>query len=318
LVAVTGATGFLGSQLIHCLAAGPDWTIRILARRMPTAALTPAARLQVVLGNLNDPESLRRLVSGADVVVHVAGIVKARHAAAFRSVNVGGTENLAAAVVAAAPEARVVHVSSLAAREPRLSPYAASKHAAEEIMAGLASRRAVTIVRPPAIYGPGDPEILPMFQLAARGLGPFPAARGARLSLIHVADAASAIAAVAAEATLPDFTYEIDDGYPGGYSWSDLMAALSAAVARPIKTMRLPRPLMAGVALGAELQRRIGGRVSALCLAKLPELYHPDWVARGPRLSDRIGWRPRFLVDAGFRDALAWYRAENWLKSGKG
>ncbi len=109
----------------------------------------------------------------------------------------------------------LVHVSSLAAREPRLSPYCDSKHRAELMVQALAGDRIWTILRPPAVYGPGDREIRPMFQAARLGLVPYPAAPGAALSMIHVADLAEAIAACLTRSGPPEATFEIDDGVPG-------------------------------------------------------------------------------------------------------
>ena len=311
LVAVTGATGFVGACLVRQLAeAGLE--VRILTRRMPTS-LPKAARLELVLGDLDDAAALRKLVAGADALVHVAGIIKARHARDFQAVNVEGTRHVAEALTDAAPRIPVVHVSSLAARAPHLSPYAASKRGSEQAMASIASRQPLTVIRPPAVYGPGDIEILPMFRAAAAGLCPVPAASGARLSLIHVQDLATAIAA--ALKTPPRHPlYEIDDGHAGGYSWPEIATALSQALERPVRSFRLPRPVMTVVAAAVEGHRSLGGPVTALCFDKLGELYHPDWVASGPRLEAETSWRPAFALAEGFRDTIAGYRAAGWLR----
>jgi len=312
LVAVTGATGFVGAHLIRRLAE-TGWQVRILTRRMP-ASLPKTARLELVLGDLDDNAALRQLVTGADALVHVAGIIKARHPREFQAVNVEGTRHVAAALAEAAPRIPVIHVSSLAARAPELSPYAASKRGGEEAIAAIAGRQPLTIVRPPAVYGPGDTEILPMFRAAAAGLCPVPASPGARLSLIHVGDLAGAIAALL-ETPPRHPLYEIDDGHPGGYSWPEIAAALSAALRRPVRSFRLPRPVMTVIAAAVEGHRRFGGPVTALSLDKLAELYHPDWVVAGSRLEDEVGWRPAFAIAEGFRDTIAGYRAAGWLKS---
>ncbi|HVZ02145.1 MAG TPA: SDR family NAD(P)-dependent oxidoreductase [Dongiaceae bacterium] len=309
LAAVTGATGFVGSRLVHRLAEA-GWSVRILTRRMPTSALMPDAPLEIVLGDLADGGALRRLVAGADAVIHVAGIIKARTSAEFFAANVQGTAAMVGALDAAARNARLVHISSLAAREPGLSPYCASKHGGEEAVERIAGRQPVTILRPPAIYGPGDVEILPMFKAAAAGLCAYPGGRDGRVSLIHVDDFAAAIVRAAEAPSLPELRYEIDDGHPDGYSWPQIRAALEAALGRRIRLIRVPRPAMTGIAVLIELHRRLGGALTALCLDKVPELYHRDWAVHGPRLP---GWEPRFDLAAGFQDAVRWYRAKEWL-----
>ena len=311
-VAVTGATGFVGSHVIRRLTASGH-QVRILARRMPITALTPGKPLEVVLGDLDDLPSLHRLVTGVDAVIHVAGVIKARHAAEFHKVNVEGTRHVAAALAEVSPELRVIHVSSLAAREPALSPYCASKRGGEEAIKALPNPARLTILRPPAVYGPGDAEIFPMFKAASLGFCTYPAARQGRVSLIHAADLAAAIVA-AAEVPLPDPVYELDDGHPGGYAWTEIGAGLSAALGRPVRMIRVPRPVLTAIAGGVELHRRVAGSLTALSLAKVPELYHRDWTAQGPRLETRTGWKPAFDITKGFADALAWYRAIGWLR----
>jgi nucleoside-diphosphate-sugar epimerase len=311
-VAVTGATGFVGSHVIRRLTAGGH-QVRILARRMPITALTPERPLEVVLGDLDDLPALHRLVAGVDAVIHVAGVIKARHAAEFHRVNVEGTRHVAAALAAASPDLRVVHVSSLAAREPGLSAYCASKQGGEEAIKALPNPGRLTILRPPAVYGPGDAEIFPMFKAAALGLCAYPAASESRVSLIHGADLAAAVVA-AAEALLPDPVYELDDGHGGGYAWTEIGAALSAAFGRSVRMIRLPRPVLTAIAGGVEVHRRVAGSLTALSLAKVPELYHRDWAAQGPRLEAHTGWSPCFDLTKGFSDTLAWYRAEGWLR----
>jgi nucleoside-diphosphate-sugar epimerase len=313
LAAVTGATGFVGSHLVHRLAEA-GWAVRILTRRMPTAALTPKAPLEIVLGDLADGDALRRLVAGADAVIHVAGIVKARHAAEFFTANVQGTAAVTAALDAAAPKARVIHISSLAAREPELSPYCASKRGGEEAIERIATRQPLTILRPPAIYGPGDTEILPMFKAASAGVCAYPGNPGARISLIHIADLTAAVVRAAEAAALPELRYELDDRHPGGYSWPQLRDTLAATFDRKVRLIRIARPPMAGIAGLVELHRRIGGPLHVLSLAKLGELYHSDWVVQGPLLP---GWDPRVDLSSGFRDTVKWYRAEGWLRGGR-
>jgi nucleoside-diphosphate-sugar epimerase len=312
-VAVTGATGFVGSHVIRRLTASGH-QVRMLARRMPITALTPEKPLEVVLGDLDDQPALSRLVSGVDAVIHVAGIIKARRADEFHKVNVEGTRHVAAALAEVSPDVRVIHVSSLAAREPGLSPYCASKRGGEDAIKSLPNPARLTIVRPPAVYGPGDAEIFPMFKAAALGLCTYPGTRTSRVSLIHGADLAAAIVAAVEAPPNLDPVYELDDGHAGGYTWPEIGTGLSAALARPVRMIRVPRPVLTAIAAGVELHRRVAGSLTALSLAKVPELYHADWAARGPRLETQTGWKPAFDITKGFADTLAWYRAIGWLR----
>ena len=311
-VAVTGATGFVGSHVIRRLTA-QGHQVRILARRMPIKALTPDKPLEVVLGDLDDKSALQRLVGGVDAVIHVAGIIKARHIREFHKVNVEGTRHVADALAEVSADVRVIHVSSLAAREPDLSPYCASKRGGEEAIKAIPNPGRLTIIRPPAVYGPGDSEIFPMFKAASIGLCAYPGRQQSRVSLIHGADLATAIVA-ATEASRLDPIYELDDGHAGGYAWGEIGAGLSVALDRPVRMIRIPRPVLTTIAAGVELHRRLAGSLTALSFAKVPELYHADWAAQGPRLEAKTGWKPAFDLTKGFADTLAWYRAIGWLR----
>ncbi|MDB5453999.1 MAG: epimerase, partial [Caulobacteraceae bacterium] len=213
VAAVTGATGFLGRHLVRAL-ANDGWTVRILTRRDPVHDDWRGLEPQVVLGDLADPAALVRLCAGAKVVIHGAGLIKARSSKAFDAVNSGGAHAVAQAARDIAPEAHVVLISTLAAREPQLSHYAASKRAGEQAAESVLGPR-LSIVRPPAVYGPGDTETLALFKAAAKS--PFlpvfdPAAR---IAVIHVADAARQIAELAAGP--PGIRVSLSDDRPEGY-----------------------------------------------------------------------------------------------------
>ncbi|HEV8388858.1 MAG TPA: NAD-dependent epimerase/dehydratase family protein [Dongiaceae bacterium] len=312
LAAVTGATGFIGRHVVSALQR-KGWDLRVLARRHPAELLSPYHRFELVLGDLADGPALERLVSGADAVIHLGGLVKALRREDFYSANEGGTERLLRAAAVAAPTAMLVHISSLAAREPQLSPYCDSKHRAEQKVLALAGERIWTILRPPAVYGPGDREILPLFKAAKFGLVPYPASADTALSMIHVTDLADAIVACLDRSGSPQATFEVDDGVPGGYRWPDILGALGEAVGRKPAGLRLPR---GGLTLAAEANRllaRIDGKPRVLVPHKVAEIYWPDWVVRGNRLQDASAWHPAFDAWSGFRDAAKWYRSVQLL-----
>ncbi len=312
LAAVTGATGFIGRHVVSTLRR-QGWDVRVLARRHPAELLSPHHRFELVLGDLADTPALERLVSGADAIIHLGGLVKALHREEFYSANEGGTEHLLQAAGRAAPSAMLVHVSSLAAREPTLSPYCDSKHRAELKVQALAGDRIWTILRPPAVYGPGDREILPLFKAAKLGLVPYPAATDAALSLIHVADLADAIVSCLGRSGAPQATFEIDDGVPGGYRWPDILGALGEAVGRKPAGLRVPRAGLAFVAEANRLLARIDGKPRVLVPHKVTEIYWPDWVVRGNRLQETSDWHPAFDAWSGFRDAVKWYQSAHLL-----
>jgi nucleoside-diphosphate-sugar epimerase len=306
LVAVTGASGFVGPHLVGALSRR-GWKVRLLLRRWSPLPSLAGVEAEVVWGDLDDVAALSKLVEGADAVVHAAGLIKARHASDFMAVNRDGTARLAAL----APHARFLLLSSLAAREPGLSPYGASKRAAEEVLAGRTGPWLA--VRAPAVYGPGDRETLSYFKTAERGFAPEPMGKGARLSWIHVADLAEALA-LAVATPVPASVYEIDDGRGSGYGYADMAAAVGAALGRRLTRLPLPRPVMAAVAGLNSLWQSLGGATRILTPGKVAEIFHSDWVAHDRRLAEATGFQARFDLQTGFDNAVRWYQARGWLR----
>lgn len=310
LAAVTGATGFIGGHAVEALTQA-GWRVRLLLRRDPSGSAWRASRPEVVAGSLDDAAALERLVDGADAVVHLAGLIKAARRSAFFAVNRDGTLRLAQAIRRRAPGAHLVMVSSLAAREPLLSDYAASKHAGEAAALDVLGDR-VTVLRPPVVYGPGDRETLRFFQVAAWRRVPLIGAPEARAALIHVHDLARLIAVLAAQAPHGRIVAAADDR-PEGYDWAALLGAAARAVGNPSpRFVQAPQALLRGVALVGDLAR-LGGSAAMLNSQKLRELRHVDWAVAPGELARPPGWSAQFDIDRGFADAVAWYRTAGWL-----
>lgn len=310
LVALTGASGFIGQRLVPLLAAD-GWRVRLLLRRDPVRAEWRGVVPQIVAGDLGDPVALRQLVSGVDAVVHVAGLIKAARRRQFDAINHAGSAALADAVLAAAPAARFLHVSTLAAREPGLSDYAASKRAGEDAVLQKLGARA-TVLRPPAVYGPGDRESLVYFQLASKRFVPLAGRPEARVALIHVDDLTALLVALLREAPR-GAVLTAADAEPRGYSWHEVFRTAALAVGNPgARLFHAPAALLQCMALGGDIARAFG-TASMLNHQKLRELRHPDWSVSQQEWARPAGWAPRYRLNEGFGQAVAWYRRAGWL-----
>ncbi|MDX1575101.1 MAG: NAD-dependent epimerase/dehydratase family protein [Kiloniellales bacterium] len=309
-VALTGASGFLGRVIIeHLLSRG--WQVRALLRR-PAPDLEAMGAISVA-GALEERDSLKRLVEGADAVVHCAGLLKARHKGDFTAANVEGTERLAEAAVGCPHRPRFILLSSLAAREPAISPYAASKRGAEEALARTGGSLEWCSLRPPGVYGPGDRATLPLFRQMVRGFLLVPRVPQARLSLLHVQDLADIVDRLLAKRDWGGRTLEVDDGRDGGYGWADLAETASRHLKRRVRTVAVSRGLLLGPALANQWLAGAVGRSTFFTPGKLREFFHPDWVAR-PAADGPLGdWQARYTFETGFPATLEWYRAEGWL-----
>jgi uncharacterized protein YbjT (DUF2867 family) len=205
-------------------------------------------------------------------------------------------------VLAAAKAAgvrRFVHVSSLAAREPQLSMYGASKAEAERLV--MASDRDWVIVRPPGVYGPADAEMLDIYKLAARGLYIAPPGR---ISLIHVDDLARALLALA-DGGPSQTMLEIDDGVANGHSHSDFARTIGAATNTRVRVVPLPLSML-------HFAAKIG-LSSKLTPDRARYIAHPDWVARGDNAALAGLWAPHISLVAGVADTVSGYRVRRWL-----
>lgn len=311
---MTGASGFVGGALAERLLAG-GWGVRALVRRPDAEAAQALERRGAVLvsGALEDPDSLERLVAGADTVVHAAGLVKARDRAEFLAVNLEGTRRMVEAALAAEPRPRFLLISSLAAREPEVSAYAASKRAGEELLAEAGAGLERCVLRPPGVYGPGDRVTLTLFRQLWHGFLLTPAGRRGRFSLLHVQDLAAAIERLLAGGGWDGGILELDDGREGGYGWTDLAEAAGRHLGRRVRLVSVPLGLLwLPAKLNQRLQRSLG-RASVFTPGKLRELFHPDWVARASPDSPLGDWQARFTFESGFPATLEWYRARDWL-----
>jgi nucleoside-diphosphate-sugar epimerase len=299
-LAITGGTGFVGGRLLDA-AIDAGHQVRALTRR----ARRPRNHVQWFLGDLDDTDALARLGEGADAVIHVAGLLKARTRAEFDHCNVEGTRHVLAAAKTAGVR-RFVHVSSLSAREPRLSMYGASKARSEEVVAE--SGLAWAIVRPPAVYGPGDKETFELFRMAQRGLIALPPS--GRLSLIHADDLARLLIALAEPTAPSGMIVEPDDGRAGGWTHKELARALAQAVGCRSIAISVPGPILRVAAMVDELVR---GDEARLTRDRAGYFCHRDWVVDPARSAPAGLWTARSDTDQGLADTAEWYREHRWL-----
>ncbi len=300
-LAVTGGTGFVGTHLIR-LARERGHAVRALTR----AWRPPEEGVDWIEGTLERADSLRKLCDASDAVIHIAGAINAPDRATFEAINAGGTAALVDAARAAGVR-RFIHISSLSAREPQLSNYGWSKAKSERIVA--ASGLDWTIIRPPAIYGPGDHETFALFKMARRGVVALPP--GGRFSVIHVEDLCRLMLDVLDSDDSWSEIYEPDDGTAEGWEHRHFARTLASTFNKRAVTLATPRPLMHAAALAAIVVR---GRKAKLTQDRVRYFCHPDWVAAAERRPPPQLWEPAIRTPTGLRETADWYRDNGWLK----
>lgn len=302
-IAITGATGFVGGRMLD-LAVRDGYTIRALTRRKQD----DRPGVAWVRGALDDKNSLAELCAGADMILHIAGVVNAPDRAGFESGNIAGT----LAVVEAAKHAgtrRFIHVSSLAATQPQLSIYGETKAKAEKIVA--TSGLDWTIIRPPAVYGPGDGEFLDLFKMARLGFVTMPPNADGRLSVIHVEDLCHALLALLPEQEdLTAQIFEVDDGKPGGWTQASFARAIGWAIGKRISPVGIPKSLLR---LGARADRLVRRDKAKLTADRVNYFCHDDWtIDPAKRLPSQL-WQAQIETREGLKDTANWYRQNDWL-----
>ena len=303
-IALTGATGFIGSMVARQLVAN-GFKIQALTRTTSDRSCLSESSIHWVEGALEDIDSLRRLVRGVDAVVHCAGAVRGTTQDHFKRINVDGVARLVHAAAEQHPLPRFLFISSLAARQPDVSFYAASKQQGEAVIAENAGQMPWIGFRPPAVYGPGEKEMLPLLRWMKRGIAFVLGSENARFSMLYVDDLAEAIRKWLLKENCKQGVFELHDGHPNGYSWKDVIDTVGRLSAKHVRCVHVPASAVHGLAKLNLVAARMLRYQPMLTPYKLQELLHPDWVCDNTALTRATGWTPKVSLEEGLRRTLA-------------
>jgi dihydroflavonol-4-reductase len=323
---VTGATGFVGAAVARALGRA-DWQLRALVRANSDRRNLQGLAVDVVTGDLGDPGSLRRALTGVDALFHVAADYRlgARDPRQLYAVNVEGTRNILRAAQASGVS-RVVYTSSVATiglpadgspgsettaagLKDMIGHYKRSKFQAEQVALEAArGGQPVVIVNPSTPIGPGDVKPTPTGQLVLdAAAGRMPAYVDTGLNIVHVDD-------VAAGHLLAFERGRVGERYILGgedLMLRDILALIAPLVGRRPPRIRLPYAAVLPLAYAAEFAARLTGGSTRITVEGV-RMARKRMFFSSAKAVRELGyhWRPPARA---FEDAVAWLRDQGLI-----
>ncbi len=324
-VLVTGGSGFVGSNIVDAL-LGRGVGVRALVRRNSDLSFLKNPEIELAFGDVTDTASLQQAVAGVQGIVHCAGLTKARSLDQYLDVNLGGTERLLKACLSlkTRPE-RIVCLSSLAAFGPSLngsplreddapypvSDYGRSKLEGQRCAQSFMGSLSISVLIPPAVYGPRDKDIFVYFKLAKLGVAPFLGGSERLLSLLYVADLARAAVECLLRGEAGGRSYFVDDGEI--QTWKRLAGVISEVMSRKLLPITVPAPAARCLAFIVEASSRIRRRAPLLGTQKMTELLQPAWICASDRIRAELGFQSQYPLRRGLETSYRWYLENHWL-----
>ena len=324
-VFMTGATGFVGSFLADLLLQS-KYDVRCLVRGESNLRWIADLDVDCYYGSLYDENSLIRGMEGCDLIFHVAGVTKARTEEEYFQGNYEGTKKVIDAALKHKKKIlRFVHVSSQAAVGPSptlipidethianpLTYYGKSKWAAEEYVRSVIGKLPITIVRPPAVYGPRDTDILEFFRTVKFGLIPQLGGADKYLSLIHVKDLVRGIVIASEHEKSIGETYFITSPKP--YSWEEISRITLNILQKKGFRVPVPVPLIKTVAAISEGIASFTKKPALVNKQKVIEMEQDFWTCSPDKAKKELGFAAEIGLENGIRETLIWYKEQKWL-----
>lgn len=324
-IAVTGGAGFIGSHTVEGLLR-EGYRVRCLVRPGRTSPpWLDVIPIDILPTDLFDPASVLRSLEQCDAVVHIAGVTRARRRKDFFRGNVEPTRNLLKAAKDLGSIRSFCLISSLTAVGPGsagrpvdeetpcrpITSYGASKLEAEQACKEYADAIPIVILRPPAVYGPRDRDILHMFRWIKFGIMPVMGSRSKMLSLIYVAELARAISLVLKSPEAAGRTYCVADKHP--YPYTELVSVAAGLLGKSTFSVPIPRPILYAIAGATQAVSWMIPRPSVVNVDKVRDLVTDYWTCSAGRIEKELGFRTEIEAPVGLRRTLEWYRQYGWL-----
>lgn len=321
---VTGANGFVGSHLVAKLLER-GYSVRAMVRTTSDLTALDGMDVEYVNADVTDPQSLPTALAGVQVVFHVAGLTRTKRSKEYFRVNDEGTGSLVTSCLLEPGIERFVYISSGAATGPSwksrsrveddppepVGPYGESKLAGERTSVEIADGRIpVVIVRPCAVYGPWEKDMLKLYKMARRGIAPV-VAGDTCMSMIHAGDLADLIERAGRVEAACGRTYFAAD--PSPYWLSNVLGIMGSLFGKRVVRIPVPPRLLWPVALINEQLLKAGIGADVLTRTRIREFRERFWVFDSSRAKEELGWKPAISLEEGMRRTAEWYLSKGWL-----
>jgi len=324
LALVTGASGFIGAQLVRTLLARGD-RVRVLVRQSSNLRLLEGVAVETALGDVTEPQSVAGALEGAEVVYHLAGIRRTPSSADFARVNVEGTRNVLEAASRQPRPPRVVLAGSLSATGPSsdrpltedapfrpVEPYGQSKVEAERLCVAYGDKVPYAVGRAPRVLGPGDRENLPFVKLVNRGFILELTGAPRPLSFIDVDDVAQGFAVLGVHPAAEREVFFITSPQTLTLTRLQEIIAQTLGKGRRIRVPVAPRALR-GAAWAADHVSRLTGRHLPLNHKLSEQLLAPGWWCSDEKARARLGFAAQMKLEESMARSVRWYVEHGWL-----
>ncbi|MCO6463734.1 MAG: NAD(P)-dependent oxidoreductase [Saprospiraceae bacterium] len=327
VILITGANGFIGHHIVQ-EAIRQNMVVYAGVRAGSNTQLLDGLSCQIIPLKYNDVASMSATLQQIqpDYIIHNAGLTRTPDYNQYLEVNKQYLVNLVEAIRQSHISLKkLLFVSSLAAFGPAdfqksgiithdathhpVTDYGRSKLAAEEWL-WKQQDLPFNVIRPTAVYGPGEKDLLNVFKMIKKGINVVAGFGNQQLTFIYVDD----LVKLMIKATTTSHMHRAYFGADGQlYDGRAFPEAIATAMNKKYITIRLPIFIIKMAASMSELAGKILGYFPTLYRQRVNEISARNWNCDTSNLETDLGFKPAFTLQAGVHETVRWYEEHQWI-----